>query len=196
MITQALLELHTVAVRDGHVVHIHAEHQATDLAGVSESGAHAGPDGDAALGFGALPVADHDFARDAHPGADVPELDVAVGALVEVHEIHVDLVPGDLGVVLGMEMEQRLAQVLQALDPHLGRREGMHPGDDADAFGVVVGSVHHVFDLTAAVGRALINDPDGDIAGGVQPLDHFLGMSVHGDHGVPSVEELRTGHPP
>ena len=196
MVAEALLELHAVAVRDSHVVHVHAEHEAADLAGVGQGGTHARPDGDAALGFGALPVADHDFARDAHAGADVPELDVAVGALVEVHEVHVDIIPGDLGVVLGVEVEKRLLQVLQALDPHLGRREGMHPGDDADALGGVVGGIHHVLDLTAAVGRALVNDLDGDVAGGVEALHHLLGMSVHGDHRIPSVEELRTGHPP
>ena len=51
-----------------------------------------------------LPVARDHLARHAQAGGDEPVLAVAVGGLVEVHEVHVDLLVGDLAVVLGGEM--------------------------------------------------------------------------------------------
>ena len=102
------------------------------------------------------------------------ELDVSVSALVEVHEVHVDFVPGDFGVVLGVEVEERLLQLLQTLDPHFGGREGVHPSDDTHTLVVVVCSEHHSLDFLGAVGSAFINNLHGDIAGGVEALDHFL----------------------
>ena len=120
MVTQALLELHAVAVGHGNVVHVHAEHQAAYLTGIGNTGCHTCPDSNLLLNGLVLPVAADHLAGYAHAGADVAELYVAVGTLVQVHEVHVDAVPGYLGVVLRVEVEQRLLQRLQALDPHLG----------------------------------------------------------------------------
>ena len=197
MIAQALLELDAVAVGHGDVVHVHAEHQAADLLRIGDAGGHAGPHGDLLLRGLVLPVADDDLALgDAHPGADVAELDVAVGALVQVHEVHVDVAPRNLRVVLGVEVQEGLLQGLEALDPHLGGGEGVHPGDDADALLLVVRGLHHGLDLLAGVGGTLIDDLDGNVARRIQAFHHFLGMSVDGDHRISAVEELRTGHPP
>ena len=80
-----------------------------------------------------LPVADDGLAGDPQPGLDEPELAVAVGGLVQVHEVHVDLGPRQIAVELRVQVEQRLGQRLEAGDPHPGRRERVHPGDDADA---------------------------------------------------------------
>lgn len=55
-----------------------------------------------------------------------------MGGLVEVHEVEVDLVPGQLDIGLGVQVEQRLAQRVQPGDPHLRRAEGVHPGDHPD----------------------------------------------------------------
>jgi hypothetical protein len=38
-------------------------------------------------------VADHNLAVQAHAGVDVPRLAVAVGRLVQVHEVHIDRAP-------------------------------------------------------------------------------------------------------
>ena len=43
--------------------------------------------------------------------SDEPELAVAVGRLVQVHEVHVDLRPGQLAVELRVQVRHRLAQV-------------------------------------------------------------------------------------
>ena len=50
----------------------------------------------------------------AHAGEDVPELALAVGGLVLVHEVHVDGVVGDLLVELCSEVAERLAVLAQA----------------------------------------------------------------------------------
>ena len=196
VVAQALLELYAVAVGHGNVVHVHAEHEAAYVVGISYAGSHAGPYGNLLLCLFVLPVAADDLAGHAHAGADVSELDVAVGALVEVHEVHVDLAPGNLGVVLCVEVEEGLLQLLQAFDPHLGGREGVHPGDDTCALLVVVGSEHDLLHFLGAVGRALIYNLHGDIAALVQSGNHFLGVSVDSYDSITSIEQLCTSHPP
>lgn len=52
-------------------------------------------------------MADDDLAAEAHAGVDKPGLAVAVGGLVEVHEVHVDLAQGDRTVELGVQVEGR-----------------------------------------------------------------------------------------
>ena len=42
---------------------------------------------------------------------------------VEVHEIHIDRIPREFCIVLSVEVEERLLESLQALDPHLSWRE-------------------------------------------------------------------------
>ena len=56
-----------------------------------------------------LPVADDHLAAQPQPAADEPELAVAVGRLVQVHEVHVDRRPGDVAVELRVQVRERLA---------------------------------------------------------------------------------------
>ena len=88
-----------------------------------------------------LIVACNDLALDAEPCADEPELAVAVRRLVEVHEVHVDAVVGELLVELRVQMEHWLFQGFQRSYPHLGRRECVHPHDNAYAL-LVGGGAH------------------------------------------------------
>jgi hypothetical protein len=46
-------------------------------------------------------------------------------------------------ILLGMQMQQRRLQRIQASDPHLRRRERVHPRDDTEAVQVSVGFQHH-----------------------------------------------------
>ena len=62
--------------------------------------------------------------------------------LVEVHKVHVNGVPWNLCIILGVEVEEGLLQSLKTFDPHLGRREGVHPGDDTHTLLIVVGGFH------------------------------------------------------
>ena len=56
-----------------------------------------------------LPVSDHDLALEAQARADEAVFAVAVGRLVQVHEVHVDLRPGQLAVELRVQVRERLA---------------------------------------------------------------------------------------
>ncbi len=99
--------------------------------------------------LGVLPVAGNHLAVDAKPGHHVAKLPVAVGGLVFVHEVHVDVVIGDFFVILGEQVEHGLAVFLKAPDPGFGGGEGVHPGDDPGAGGVGVGVAKHLADHVA-----------------------------------------------
>ena len=196
MVSQLHLGSHLVAVGHGDIVHLVAEAQHQHVAGIGHGGGHAAPHGYALERGGVFPVADHHFAAHVETGADVAKLAVAVGALVEVHEVHVHRIPGYLGIVLCVEVEQRLAQLLQAVYPHLGGREGVHPGDDADALAVGVGLEHHALDVFRRHHGAFVYDLHGDGAGGVDAVDHFAGVRLYDAHGFLTVEHLCAGDPP
>ena len=187
------LGLDLVAVGHGHVAHGVGEAGATDVAGLLQ--AHRGGLPAAELGEGdrVLPEAEDDLVVPAHAGEDVPELALAVGGLVLVHEVHVDGVVRDLLVVLRRELAQRLAKVLQAEDVVLGRREGVGPGDDAGAVGVVVGLVEHLLDHRCREEVGLELDLEGHLSRGIEIVDDLLGVLVHVLKALVAVEVLGAG---
>ena len=63
-----------------------------------------------------------------------------------------------------MEVQHGLVKLLQAMNPHLGRREGVHPGDEAYALLIVVGSLHDGGYLLVGIGSAFIYNLDRDDA--------------------------------
>ena len=77
---------------------------------------------------------------------DVRVFAVPVRRLVQVHEVHVDAVPGDLDIGLGRQVQQGLAQDLEASDPHLRGAERVHPRDDAEDAVVRAGLEHRSLD--------------------------------------------------
>src|SRR5699024_3213029 len=127
------------------------------------AGGGAGPAADLGLHAPVARVTDHGLAVDAQAGGDVAELAVAVRGLVQVHEVHVDRGPGQLHIGLRVQVQQRGAQRIQALDPHLGGGEGVHPGDHADAGGVGVGGQGDLTDRIPVGQHRLPHDLDGDV---------------------------------
>ena len=105
MIAKSLLKLNAVAIGHSHIVHVHAEHQATDVLGVSYTSSHTSPNGNLLLSLFVLPITANHLARNTHSGADMAELDIAMSTLVQVHEVHIDRVPRNLGIILSMEVE-------------------------------------------------------------------------------------------
>ena len=59
--------------------------------------------------------------RNVQTGYDESVLSVAMGSLVQVHEVHIDRIVRKLLISLGMKVKQRLAEDLKSLDPHLCR---------------------------------------------------------------------------
>ena len=141
-----------------------------------------------------LPVAGHDLAGLAQAGADEAVLTVAVGGLVEVHEVHVDFVVRDLLVVLGGKVAPGLLQVAQPVDPHLGRGEGVAPGHDAGALAAEVGLPDNVADLFVGLGGHLVDQRIGQNLGKL--LRHFLRAGLHGLQNLRPVKELRADDKP
>ena len=72
-------------------------------------------------------MADHDLAVEPQPRVDKPGLAVPVRGLVQVHEIHVDLVPRQIAIELGVQVQKRLLQLGQSANPHLGGGKRVHP---------------------------------------------------------------------
>ena len=80
--------------------------------------------------------------RDIQLGKNETVFTVSVRCLIEVHEIHIDLIIGKLLIGLCMQVQKRLSEFLQALDPHLGGREGMHPCDHTYAVVITCNGAH------------------------------------------------------
>jgi hypothetical protein len=109
------------------------------------------------------------LARHAQTGLHEAELAVAVRRLVEVHEVHVDGLPRDVAVPLGVQVQERLLQRVETLDPHLRRGEGVHPPDQPDARVVGVRLEH---DPSDRVGRREHRLPDDGHGDPVVAVDH------------------------
>ena len=103
-----------VALGDGDEAHVVAEPRELQVVGGRPAGGRARPGADLRRDRRVRGVADHGLARDPEPGLDVAELPVAVGRLVEVHEVHVEVRPRQFDVGLRVQVEQRLAQQVEA----------------------------------------------------------------------------------
>ena len=107
---QADLGLDLVAFGHGHLPHVVAKPGNLQIPHFAQARGRPHPGGDAILYLRILPMADDDLPRLAHPRADEAELAVAVGRLVQVHEVHVDRRPGQIAVELRVQVGQRLGQ--------------------------------------------------------------------------------------
>src|SRR6187431_1765772 len=107
--TKPNLRLDAVATGDRHLAHVHAaEARYFERSRFGHGDRRAPPTRELLDDIRVLPVAYHDLAVDPQPCADEPILPVAVGGLVEVHEVHVELSPGQLAVKLGVKMREGL----------------------------------------------------------------------------------------
>ena len=123
------LDFHLVALGNSHFPHIVAEAHDLQIPGHSHANGGLHPAADAVQDLGILPVACDDLPGHPQPSSNEAMLPVTMGGLVQIHEIHVDLVVGDLLVVLGSKVAVRLLQVCQTVDPHFRGRESVAPGD-------------------------------------------------------------------
>jgi hypothetical protein len=193
---EAQLGLHLVALGDGHIAHVVAE--AGQPGGPHRRGGgrgarpHTHPRGHPRVGH----VPGHGLAGHAQPGGDVAELPVAVRGLVEVHEVHVDAGPGQRHVGLGVQVQQRLAQRGQPGDPHLGRRERVHPRDHAQAGVVGVGLQAHPADRAGVGEHRLPHHLPPDLARAVELLGDLLGLPGDLAEHILTVEVLAAGQKP
>jgi len=195
-IAELLLGFDLVAFGDGHFTHVVAK--ASDFHSLhivpGAGGSH--PDTDAFLDFFILPVADDDLAVQTHPSTDKPEFAVAVSGLIEVHEVHIDTRPGQVAIELGMQMQEGFLEILQAGNPHLGRREGVHPGDQTNAVWRGVGFDAQVIDFLRAGQDGFENHLAGNRGGITEGGGDFFGIFGNLLEGFGTIKVLASGDEP
>ena len=141
-------------------------------------------------------VAGHGLASHRHPCLDVAELTVAVRRLVEVHEVHVDLVPGQREVHLGVQVQQGLAKSIEPGDPRLCRRERVHPRDDTDALVTGARVDARPAYLFCPGEHGLPDQADADLRPCAQQVDYLGGLLSHLAQRLLAVECLAAGKEP
>src|SRR5690606_15555432 len=104
------LRLGLVALGDGDAAHGVTEPGEPQVGQRVPAGGGAGPGADLGAHGRVRGVADHRLAGRGHAGGEVGELAVAVGRLVEVHEVHVDVRPGQLDIGLRVQVQHRLGE--------------------------------------------------------------------------------------
>ncbi len=179
-----------VALGDGHVAHVVADAQHAQPAAFigADRGAH--PSRHAPAEPPVFPPAGNHLLPQAHPRGDKPVLAVAVGGLVQVHEVHVDAVPRDVSVELRVDVQQGLLKRLEAADPHLGRRKRVHPGNHAGAGRVVVRLHDGAVDFFRISHDRMENDRAGNRRVRVEAVHHGPGVFVHPAEHVRAVQVL------
>ena len=171
---EAGLGSHLVTVGNGDLTHVISEPDVAALLPVGPGARHAHPRGDTVLHLGIAPVTYHDLAWQPESGVDESMFPVAMRGLVEIHEVHVDLGPGQVLIELGREVEQRLAKLEQAVDPHLRRGEGVAPGDDTGTVGVTVGFEQGGSDFLGTRQNRLEDELKREASGGVELVNDGL----------------------
>ena len=155
------LNLHLVALGNGHLPHVVTETH--DLHASGHGGADGGPhpEADALLNCFILPVPGDNLPWHSQAGAKKTVFPVAVGSLIQIHEVHVDLLVGDLLVILRCEVAIGFLKVDETIDPHLAGREGVAPGDDSGAGIVIVGLSDHAGNLLVGLGSHFVDEGIG-----------------------------------
>ena len=160
------------------------------------AGGGAGPGRDLRDDTGIGHVADNGLAGDSETGLDVAELAVPVRGLVEVHEVHVDGGPGQFDVCLGVQVQQGLSQQVEAGDPHFGRAERVHPGDDTDHSVISVGVKGHPANRLRILQHRLPLNRDRNLGCHAERIGN--GPRLLGDlrKGLFAIEPLASGEKP
>jgi hypothetical protein len=93
-------------------------------------------------------------------------------------------------------MAERLLQRLESADPHLGRREGVHPSDQTDALGRGGRLKAKLADCFRRSENRLEHDADGNLAGTIQRFRNRLGVLGHLAQRFFAVEMLASRNEP
>src|SRR5215472_18954710 len=122
-----------VSLGYSYIAHVVAEARDLEVLCILPCSRSAQPCPEFGLDVFVLPKSNYYFPIKSHSAADEAEFAIAVGRLIQIHEIHVYRRPGQLLIELCVQMDQGLMQYPQSVNPHLGRRESMHPSDETHA---------------------------------------------------------------
>jgi hypothetical protein len=81
----------------------------------------------------------------------------------------------------------------QTVDPHLGRGEGVAPGDDASAIGGAVGLDQGCTDVLRTGQDGLEDEPERETARCIELVDNGLGVLGNSAERLLSIEVLTAG---
>ena len=185
-----------VALGDRDVTHVVAEPGEPQAVQVGGTESCAAPARDPATNAGVVDVAGDRVTADVDAGLDVAELPVTVRSLVQVHEVHVHGGPGELHLGLRVQVQERLGQCLETEDPHLRRREGVHPRDDPHTAGIGVRGEHHVADRFGIQKDRLPRDCHRQLTGLLESGGDRGGLAGDLLEGLGAVEGLAAGQKP
>ena len=118
---------HLIPLGDGHLAHIIPKAGKTGTLEIMPCTGSAHPGPDPLLDVKILPESHDDLSGKTHAGVQKSRFPVPMGGLMEIHEIHVDLIPWQIPVELGVKMNNRLPKISESADPHLRWRKSMHP---------------------------------------------------------------------
>ena len=132
------LRLYLITLGNCHVVHVVAETAHAHMGGLDHADRRAHPASKLLLYRLGRPVPYNNLALDTHAAHDMPVLSVAVRRLVLIHKIHIYAVIRNLLIELRMQMAERFPKLLQSKNPHLSRRECVHPCNHTRTLRIVV----------------------------------------------------------
>ncbi len=187
---------HLVALGHRHLAHVVSESREFRPLQIVPSPRRAHPGGQPVLDLGVLPVPDDDLPAEAHARVEEPGLAIAVRGLVEVHEVHVDLPPWEVAIELGVEMDERLPEHREAANPHLRRREGVHPEDEPCAIRIAVCFEAEAANLVGRRQERLERNVQRDAVRGVQGLCDRSGVGGDLLERAGAVKMLAAGDEP
>ena len=195
-VAEAGLRRDLVPFGDGDFPHVVSE--AGDLEGlrIVPGAGRTDPNTDLDLDGGVLPMPYHDFAVLPQSCTDEAEFASAVCGLIQIHKVHVYPIPGDVTIKLGVQVQEGCPQGGQAGDPHLGRAEGVHPADQADAMGRGVRLATEFGDGGRRGQDRLEHDLDRQVLGSGEGLGDHARILRHLLEGRLSVEMLTAGDEP
>src|SRR5690554_2137355 len=101
-----------VAFGDCYLPHVITEPAVTPSLPVAPRQRRAQPRFHACVNRGILPMTDNHFATKSHARHYETELAIAMGALVQVHKVHVDGLPWNFAIKLRVQMKEWLAEYL------------------------------------------------------------------------------------
>jgi hypothetical protein len=115
---------------------------------------------------------------------------------VQVHIVHINAIPGDIAIELGVEVKDGLFEEAQTFNPHFGRRKRVHPCNQAYTGRSAVGFEAQLSDFVGACEDGLENDLAGDCRVCVERFDNLLGILIDLFEGLGAVEVLTAGGKP
>ena len=185
-----------IAVSDRHFTHVIAKTADFQMTGILFRDRLTHPGADTLMGLFILPVTGNHGMLLTHTRANEAELATAMCSLVQVHKVHIDTVPRQRRVKLGVELQQRFVEHGQAVDPHFGRGEGVQPHHQTSATIVVIRVAANSGDFIRRGAQRFQHQFAGQFRFRIQRINNVLGMLGDLTQGFRAIQMLAANDKP